>query len=284
MTCDGNTSEYCGGPNRLNTYQYNASLASASSAVPTITGSATLALSGTSSAMVASSSTAAPTPTGPITVQKGAGFSYLGCYSDSVNSRALTGLANPGVASQNNIEQCASECTAFTYFGVEYGAECYCGNAIGGGSALVAGSTPDVTGCNVVCSGNATEYCGGPNRLNIYTYVAVTSSAVPSSASSAVGASSLIGQSSSIAASSVVPSASVASSASSAAPISTGPVHVQTVGNYVYQGCWNDTQQNSNTRTLSGFAYFNTTGLTVEVCAAQCAGYAWMGVEYGQEW
>ena len=258
MTCNGNTKEYCGGPNRLNTYQYNASLASASSAVPTVTGSATISTS---------SSTAAPTPTGPITVQNGVGFSFLGCYSDSVNSRALSGLANPGAASQNNVEQCASGCIGFTYFGVEYGAECYCGNTIGAGSNVVAGSTPDVTGCNMVCSGNATEYCGGPNRLNVYNYVAATSSASKTVISSGIIASSTF----------------VASSAS-AVPTPTGPVHVQTVGSYVYQGCWNDTQQNSNTRTLSGFAYFNTTGMTVELCAAQCAGYAWMGIEYGQEW
>lgn len=282
MTCDGNTGEYCGGPNRLNTYQYNASLASASSAVPTATGSATLTISTTASTSATTSSTAVPTPTGPTTVQKGVGFSYLGCYSDSVNSRALVGLSNPGVASQNDVEQCASECTAFTYFGVEYGAECYCGNAITGGSALVAGNTPDMTGCNMVCSGNATEYCGGSNRINMYTYVAVTTSAVPSSSitTSAIGASSFAGTSSHTATSST----SVVSSASSAAPTPTGPVHVQTVGSYVYQGCWNDTQQNSNTRTLSPGAYFNATGMTVELCAAECTGYAWMGVEYGQEW
>ena len=292
MTCDGNTNEYCGGPNRLNTYQYNASLASASasaySAVPTGTGSATLATSGTASATSTVSSTAAPIPTGPITVQNGVGFSYLGCYSDSVTSRALSGLNNPGVASQNDVELCASECTAFTYFGVEYGAECYCGNAITGGSALIAGSTPGVTGCNMVCSGNATEYCGGSNRINIYTYVSIVSSAVPSSSavSSTLDTSSNVANPSSIATSSSSAASSVAvvTSASSVAPIPTGPVHVQAVGNYVYQGCWNDTQQNSNTRTLSGFAYFNTTGMTVELCAAQCAGYAWMGVEYGQEW
>ncbi|CAD6594301.1 MAG: hypothetical protein ASARMPREDX12_008599 [Alectoria sarmentosa] len=288
MTCDGNTNEYCGGPNRLNTYQYNASLASvSSSAVPTVTGSAALATSGNASATSAISSTAAPIPTGPITVQSGVGFSYLGCYSDSVTSRALSGLNNPGVASQNDIEQCASECTAFTFFGVEYGAECYCGNTLTGGSALVAGSTPGMTGCSMVCSGNATEYCGGSNRINIYTYVSTVSSAVPSSSavSSTLSTSFNIANPSSIntSLSSTASSTAIVSSASSVAPTPTAPVHVQAVSNYVYQGCWNDTQQNSNTRTLSGFAYFNTTGMTVELCAAQCSGYTWMGVEYGQE-
>ncbi len=217
MLCGGNASEYCGGSNRLDMYQINGD-------------------------------TAAPTPTGPITVQTGVDFSYVGCYSDSVSSRALTGRANPGVASENTVEQCASECTAFAYFGVEYGSECYCGSTITGGSALVAGSTPAMTGCDMVCSGNATEYCGGPNRINIYNYMATSSS-----------------------------------TASSAAPTSTSPVHVQRVGDYAYQGCWNDVAQTSNIRTLSGPAYSNP-GMTVEMCAAQCAGYAWMGVEYGQEW
>ena len=113
MTCNGHPQEYCGGPNRLNTYLYNSSLASASSAVPTVTGSATLSISATTS----SASTATPTPTGPITVQNGTGFAYLGCYSDNVASRALTALANPGVASQNAVEKGASGCRGFTYFG-----------------------------------------------------------------------------------------------------------------------------------------------------------------------
>ena len=166
MTCDGDTSEYCGGPNRLNTYQYNATLASAS---PT------------------------PTPTGPITVEAGVGFSYLGCYSDSVSSRALTGLSNPGSASQNTVEQCAAECIGFAYFGVEYGVECYCGNTITGGSALVAGDTSAMTGCDITCSGNALEFCGGANRLNLYHYAATVSSANTSSSatSSTLGTSSV---------------------------------------------------------------------------------------------
>lgn len=124
------------------------------------------------------------------------------------------------------------------------------------------GSDPTQNLCDMTCDGNTNEYCGGPNRLNTYRYNA--SLASTSAISSNVTATS--------------------TSFSTAASTPTGPVHVQTVGNYVYQGCWNDTQQNSNTRTLGALAYFNATGMTVELCAAQCAGYAWMGVEYGQEW
>ena len=136
------------------------------------------------------------------------------------------------------------------------------------------GSDPTQNLCGMTCDGNTTEYCGGPNRLNTYRYnasLASASSAVP-----------IVTGLSNIAISSNVSVTSMSLSTVASTP--TSPVHVQTVGSYVYQGCWNDTQQNSNTRTLGAFAYFNTTGMTVELCATQCAGYAWMGVEYGQEW
>jgi hypothetical protein len=38
-----------------------------------------------------------------------------------------------------------------------------CGNSLASGS----GSAP-TSDCNMACSGNATEACGGPNRLNLY--------------------------------------------------------------------------------------------------------------------
>ncbi|KAI4241206.1 MAG: hypothetical protein L6R42_011338, partial [Xanthoria sp. 1 TBL-2021] len=48
--------------------------------------------------------------------------------------------------------------------------ECYCGNTINAGSAKVAGITEAATGCNMLCNANALEYCGGPNRLNMYQH------------------------------------------------------------------------------------------------------------------
>ena len=101
MKFDGNNRGYCGGPNRLNTYHYNASLASAFFAVSIVTGSATLSISGTSSIFGRTSlSTTTPTsvttalaPTGPITVQQSVGFAFLGCYSDSVTLRPMLASA-----------------------------------------------------------------------------------------------------------------------------------------------------------------------------------------------
>lgn len=37
------------------------------------------------------------------------------------------------------------------------------------GNTLAAGSGPAAAGdCSMTCSGNATEACGGPNRLNLF--------------------------------------------------------------------------------------------------------------------
>ena len=122
--------EYCGGPNRLNAYSYTASSNATSSSSPSTTGP-----------------TASSTPTGPVTVKNGTNFAYLGCYTDNVAGRALTGLQNPINAAQNSVENCATACNQYQYFGVEYSGECYCGNTILGSNSLAPGSTPADTQC-----------------------------------------------------------------------------------------------------------------------------------------
>lgn len=61
-------------------------------------------------------------------------------------------------------EACATACAGYSYFGVEYGSECYCSNVF---DALASESRPEVE-CNVPCSGNASETCGAGMRLNVY--------------------------------------------------------------------------------------------------------------------
>lgn len=75
-----------------------------------------------SSSLTSSSSTssaASTTSAAPITVQSTGVFTYIGCYSDSVASRALTGYTLNG-NSQETVESCASLCSGYAYFGVEY--------------------------------------------------------------------------------------------------------------------------------------------------------------------
>lgn len=65
---------------------------------------------------------AAPSPTLHI-VQSVGGYFYAGCYIEAtVGTRALA----PGAYAYDSmtVESCASNCTGYTFFGVEYGREC----------------------------------------------------------------------------------------------------------------------------------------------------------------
>ena len=52
------------------------------------------------------------------------------------------------------------------------------------------------------------------------------------------------------------------------------------VGSYVRQGCYTE---GNGVRALSGAQYVDYVGMTLEICAANCAGTAYFGVEYGGE-
>lgn len=38
------------------------------------------------------------------------------------------------------------------------------------GNTISNGATPAASGCNMVCAGDSSEYCGGGDRLNVYNY------------------------------------------------------------------------------------------------------------------
>ena len=149
MACDGNSTEACGGPNALTLYSANQ-----------------------------------VKPPSPVVDPRPPGWHSLGCYTDSA-SRALTVPgASPGGADALTVGLCTLACSqgGYSYAGVEYAGECCkshfrggqprlltcfsdCGNAISNGNTLA----PDgPSSCNMICSGNSSEYCGGPNRINIY--------------------------------------------------------------------------------------------------------------------
>ena len=64
------------------------------------------------------------------------------------------------------IEKCQAFCSNgnnnYGLAGLEFSQECYCGNALQNYGAV------GQTGCNMVCSGNSSELCGGSSRLSIY--------------------------------------------------------------------------------------------------------------------
>ncbi|KAJ5612464.1 hypothetical protein N7510_005658 [Penicillium lagena] len=91
----------------------------------------------------------------------------LGCYSDSTNARALNTSV---LVSGNTVEACQSTCAAggFTYAGMEFGSQCYCGTAIENDSEPISSSS-----CNMACAADESEICGGSNALSLYVIVPI---------------------------------------------------------------------------------------------------------------
>ncbi|KAL5329264.1 hypothetical protein ACEPPN_002775 [Leptodophora sp. 'Broadleaf-Isolate-01'] len=206
------------------------------------------------------SSTAVPTPIHKPVVGK---YSFQGCFTEGTGVRALAGAAFVDYANMTS-EICASNCAAYEYWGIEYYGECYCGDE------LAASSTQaPLDDCNFICPGNPNEYCGAGNRLELYR---LTSAATSSRSSSSVRSTS---------SASTVRSSSSVSSRSSTAPTSTPTLAIKPkVGNYVRQGCYTE---GTGVRALAGAQYVDYVGMTLEICASNCAGTTYFGVEYGGE-
>ncbi|KAH7319166.1 hypothetical protein BKA65DRAFT_609130 [Rhexocercosporidium sp. MPI-PUGE-AT-0058] len=203
-----------------------------------------------SSSTVSSAATASPTLGNKPTVGS---YNYYQCRTEGVGIRALSGAASAN--DLMTIEMCAASCTGYTYFGTEYGRECYCGNSFGAGSTVA----PTID-CSFTCGGNLYEYCGAGNRLTVY---ALNGTALPST--------------SSVSSSSTQAPTGVSSSVStSTAPASTGfPT------GWTSQGCWVD---GLNGRILKQQQPDNAQN-TLETCVRTCAGlgYTIAGAEYGTE-
>lgn len=69
---------------------------------------------------------------------------------------------------------CTSACQAAGYSlaGVEFGSECWCDNNIHNSASFAQ------SGCNMLCSGDSSSYCGGQVRLNVYQLNKISSSGV----------------------------------------------------------------------------------------------------------
>jgi hypothetical protein len=128
MTCAGNSTQPCGGPWLLTVY---------SAGTPKLASA-------------------------PSVVQSVGNWTTIGCWTDSVADRALPG-AIPPLGPANTIEACAAACAGYNLFGVEYGEECYCANSLASSSQRA-----DLEDCSMSCAGNASEFCGAGNRLNVY--------------------------------------------------------------------------------------------------------------------
>jgi hypothetical protein len=161
------------------------------------------------------------------------------------------GVPVPGGGANMTVENCLAACSAGGYklAGVEYASQCYCDNVLENG----AGPAPDGNAlCDMACNGNAQETCGGPNRLNMYSF----GGSIPTGTSS---------------------SSTIATSTTSVAATGTGSASSLPSG-WTYRGCYND---NINGRIVR-FEQPDNAALTIESCTQLCSGlgYSVAGLEY----
>ncbi|KAF3090160.1 hypothetical protein TWF102_009377 [Orbilia oligospora] len=88
-------------------------------------------------------------------------FVHQGCYTDSVEQRALEHTTTDWEGM--TIQKCLQLGAGFKYAGVQYYGECHWGNV------LSSSSSPAASGdCNTPCAGDNSQNCGGGNRLSLY--------------------------------------------------------------------------------------------------------------------
>ncbi|KAK8048877.1 copper radical oxidase [Apiospora phragmitis] len=252
MLCSGNQTEICGGPNRLNVYSFG-NTQSSTTAAPTTTTAAPSAPSAPST--TAKTSTAAPTPTGPSQPPKVGNYVWYGCQLE-VGGRTLQLAAYAD--DKMTIESCYTYCSAqgATYFGTEYGRECYCGNSFQTGPHPAPASD-----CSQLCAGNQYEYCGNGNRLSVY--VKNDSAPIPSSSSSSTTGNA--------------PTSTTGTSTATSAPAAT-----DLPAGWTAQGCWQD---GPNGRIIPAYQAPDSGSLTPQNCAFLCQnmGYTISGTEFSQQ-
>jgi hypothetical protein len=83
---------------------------------------------------------------------------YIGCYKDDLprdlNGKVVIGVMTP--------EICRQKCADYRYYGLQYFAECYCGDTYG---SYGIGKDSE---CNYACKGNENYRCGGALRNAVH--------------------------------------------------------------------------------------------------------------------
>ena len=152
--CAGDSTEVCGGSQRLSMYEYI-----------NVDGSVMSTTSTSSGSSGSSGSTPTPPKTPSVPSDLPSGWSYTGCYVDLAHGRVLD-HQQPDSPS-NTVESCIAACggLGFSIAGLEYSSQCFCDNAIQNQGVLLSSDS----NCAMTCSGNAGEICGGPGLLSIYS-------------------------------------------------------------------------------------------------------------------
>ncbi|TDZ16754.1 WSC domain-containing protein [Colletotrichum orbiculare MAFF 240422] len=100
-------------------------------------------------------------------------YTHQGCKVDAQHYRLLE-FGPRTAADDMTASKCASFCSAFDYFGVEFGRECFCSDAPT--SDLAQAAAPE-TDCSFPCAGDGLALCGAKSRVNVYKKKAVVNPA-----------------------------------------------------------------------------------------------------------
>ncbi|KAJ7173130.1 glyoxal oxidase N-terminus-domain-containing protein [Mycena crocata] len=92
------------------------------------------------------------------------GWAYVACTKELASGRLLNGFTF--TSNSLTVESCVATCQSrgFTYAGMQYSSECYCGTGYSSAASVAAESD-----CSMPCAGKATEKCGAGYRLSVYS-------------------------------------------------------------------------------------------------------------------
>ncbi|KAL8662443.1 MAG: hypothetical protein Q9202_004686 [Teloschistes flavicans] len=113
----------------------------------------------------APSGTSDPSGQSPESVNSSSGvWKAAGCFRDALNPRSL-GQQPEWWGKQITSSNCVAHCDSIgaKYAGTENGGQCFCGNQLIKSAIAPAGA------CTAKCNGDASEICGGPALLSVYS-------------------------------------------------------------------------------------------------------------------
>ncbi|KAL7269705.1 hypothetical protein RUND412_007620 [Rhizina undulata] len=175
------------------------------------------------------------------------GWECFDCVQDQLDSRTLLERTS---LDDMTVPKCIDYCVGkgFTYAGLEYSNECYCGNSI------TSDHIQAVSKCSIPCAGESNQICGDAQRLSVYR----KSTSQPSSVSAMT-----------------ISSPTTFVTIATAAPTN---IPGETLG-WKSQGCWFDPVDPRELATLGYWGEEITTSGCIKYCDS--IGFRYSGTENG---
>ncbi|KAJ3215683.1 hypothetical protein HDU67_000151 [Dinochytrium kinnereticum] len=278
LACRGNSTALCGGPGALNVYVNPAIIPVTGSPTTTTTISSTSTTTTTTTTAIATSTalttSTSSSPTSSPTSPPSSPWSYVGC---TVNGGTFNGgevprlfpagLLGTGYTPATCQAACLADNRGFTFAGLEYGGECWCGQSI---SSRIPAPETD---CSTPCTADTSQICGGGNRLSLFAFAASPSTTtITSSTSTMISVPSTI-------LTTTVEVPTTTQTTATATPSSSSWTYV---GCTVNGGSFNGAEVSRLFPDgLIGVGY--TPGTCQSACLADRRGFLFAGVEFGGE-